>query len=282
MSFEKDSKGRLFVTPWPTEGSRKTVISHRWNDPTTWAENAVKHVDQLATGGAASVYQLPHTNIINCKHGKLWAEEQIADEKHIKVEADNGAGWIELTEEDFHTGNGDYTVNYEAGTINYNAGTNVRATYYAAGSSLFTIKPTAGKALLIKSAEVQFAADTEMSDTVIFETFGYVDVFAPQYLDTADPPGPHPSGTLIPINKTMYKTLHQFVDESNGSNPTIPAIGGAKRGISSPITVFPWEYAAALPISSAAGMEVRVYLEHDAPFGGSYATATFYCLSENE
>ena len=145
------------------------------------------------------------------------------------------------------------------------------------------LKPSAGKRLAIKSAEVQFSSDVEMSDTVIFHTYGYVDVFAPYLLTTATPPGPYPPGTLIPIQKTVYKTLHQFIDESNGANPPIPAIGGADwRGVQHPVTVFPWNYAAALPLSSAAGMEVRVFLEHDDEFGGSYSTATFYALSEDE
>ena len=62
-----------------------------------------------------------------------------------------------------------------------------------------------------------------------------------------------------------------------------PAIGGPGwRGCQVPITVFPWNYQAAMSLSSAAGMEIRINLEHDKPFGGSYATATLYCLSEDE
>jgi len=49
-----------------------------------------------------------------------------------------------------------------------------------------------------------------------------------------------------------------------------------------PIYVFDWDYVSATYLSSAAGMEVVIKLEHDAPFGGTMATATFYCKSDSE
>jgi hypothetical protein len=224
---------------------------------------------------------MPHSSIIDVYHGKLWEEEQLEATHRVSVEVDEGGGWAAKTEVDPHDGIGDYTIDYAAGTITFSpaigTGANVRASYYRANGSQFILAPDPGKTLLIKSAEVQFSADIEMTDTVIFETFGYVDVFAPQLM-----PG-IPSGTKIPLKKTVYKTLQQFIDESNGAYPSIPAIGGSGwRGVQSPVTVFPWNYAAALPLSAAAGMEVRIYCEHDLPFVGSYATATFYCLSEDE
>lgn len=280
LEGKKDAKNRPFFIPWVTEGSRTTKISHRWNDPTTWVEQAVQETEQACSAiSAGTTYQMPHTSIIDVYHGKLWEEEQLPGHR-VAVEVDTGGGFEAKTEADPHTGTGDFTIDYAAGVITFapaiDAGASVRASYYRANGSQFILKPDPGKALLIKSAEVQFAQDTEMTDTVIFETFGYVDVFAPQLM-----PGV-PSGTKIPLKRTVYKTLHQFIDESNGAYPQIPTIGTNWRGVGSPITVFPWEYAAALPLSSAAGMEVRIYCEHDEPFGGSYATATFYCLSEDE
>jgi len=277
-----DTKGRAYSVPWVTEGSRTTKISHRWNDPTTWIGQATQKTNQSCSANTAGQeYAMPDQNIIDVYHGKLWEEEDLDPSHRVSVEIDTGGGWTAVTEKDPHSGVGDYTVDYAAGTITFNptidAGASVRASYYCAGGSQYILAPDAGKRLLIKSAEVQFSSDVEQADTVIFETFGYVDVFAPQLM-----PG-IPSGTKIPIKKTVYKTLHQFIDESNGSYPQIPAIGGSSwRGVQHPITVFPWNYAAALPLSSAAGMEVRIYCEHDIPFAGSYATATFYCLSEDE
>ncbi len=281
LNSQKDSKNRPFFIPWVTEGSRTTKISHRWNDPTTWIGQASGETETACSALVAGTsYSMPRSNIIDVYHGKLWEEEQ-KPEYRVLVEVDEGSGWEAKTEVDPHDGVGDYTVDYAAGTVTFSpsidVGASVRASYYYANGSQYILAPAPGKTLLIKSAEVQFSQDVELQDTVIFETFGYVDVFAPQLM-----PGV-PSGTKIPLKKTVYKTLHQFIDESNGSYPQIPAIGGSGwRGIQSPITVFPWNYAAALPLSSVAGMEVRIYCEHDVPFLGSYATATFYCLSEDE
>jgi len=277
----------LKVSPWPTEGSRTTKISHRWNDPTTWIHDSVQATEQACAADVAGTsYDMPHQNIIDVRHGKLWEEEGFEATHSVLVEIDEGGGWTSKTENDPHTGVGDYTLNYATGKITFSPvidpGASVRASYWYESGSTFLLKPDAGKRLLINAAEVQFSADVELNDTVMFETYGYVDVFAPQLLDTADPPGPYPSGTLIPIRKTVYKSLPQFIDESNGAYPTIPSIGSNWRGASQPVTVFPWNYAAALPLSSAAGMEVRIYLEHGTAFGGSYVTAAFYCLSEDE
>ena len=132
-----------------------------------------------------------------------------------------------------------------------------------------------GKALKLVRAEVQFTTDVVLKDTVIFETFGYVDVFAPQLVNNVNPDyvTSFPSLTRIPINRTTYK----------GALPTYPALGGSGfRGVTQPTVVIQWDYAALLPISSAAGMEVRIYLEHGQPFDGTYATATLYGLSEDE
>lgn len=280
----KDDKGRVFSVQWPTEGSKSTKISHRWNDPTTWYEGSTEHTDQTANIILAGQdYQLPHSMLIDTWHGKIWAEETIG--KRVIVEIDEGTGWAAQVEQDPHNLAGDYTIDFAAGIIHFTSaiasGASVRASYWASGASVFTVKPSAGKRLSIQSAEVQFAADVVMTDTVIFELFGYVEAFAPHLLDSNG--GPYPAGTLIPLKRTTYKTLSQFVDESNGANPVIKAIGGAGwRGIQQDVTVFPWNYQAMMALEASKGMEIRIYLEHGAPFGGSYATATMYCLSEDE
>jgi len=106
-----------------------------------------------------------------------------------------------------------------------------------------------------------------------------VDVFAPQYTPT-----PYPSGTLIPIGSpTIYKTMMNYIDEANGAMPEIPPMGGAGwRGTSQAVQIFPWRYQAMTELVSSYGMEIRIQLQHETPFGGDVATATFYCLSEPE
>jgi hypothetical protein len=221
-------------------------------------------------------------------HGKIWAEEQMPAYR-VVVGVDTGAGWESKTEIDPHDEVGDYTINYATGVITFSpsidVGADVRASYYVAGDSTFTIAPTEGKHLIVKASEVQFSEDYVMTDTVVFAVHGYVEVFAPHLVNDEDPDyvTSFPTGTKIPIKTTTYKSMGQFIDESNGSNPVIPALGGPGwRGMAAPVNIFSWNYAAAIPIRSSAGMEIRIYLAHDTPFGGSYSTATLYCLSEDE
>jgi len=227
--------------------------------------------------------------VIDVYHGKLWEEEQLLPTHRSVIEVNEGSGWVQKTEVDPHTLAGEYTMDYAAGTVTFDPAVSVtasvRASYYAATSSVYTLAPAPGKMLLIKSAEVQFAADTLMTDTVIFELYGYTAAFAPHLVDDVSPNyvTSFPSTFKLPLKQTVYKTMSQFFDESNGAYPVVPAISaGNWRGMSQAVVVFPWDYAAAIPLSSAAGMEIRIYLEHDDPFEGTYATATLYCLSEDE
>jgi hypothetical protein len=280
--------GKPVFSVFPTEGTRVTFVTHNWCDKTTWYPKSVRHENQAATPIAAgTTYQLPHTYVVDLFHGKIFGEDSIRDSQgrayRVAVEVDTGSGWASRTEKDPHNDVGDYFVNYASGVITFDPAiatdASVRATYYAATTSEFVIAPLPTKRLKIRSVEVQFTQDVVMNDTVDFVAYGYVDVFAPQYMTTNG--GPFPPGTKIPISTTRYKTMADFQAESNGSKPIIPAVGGPSwRGIHQPIIVFPWDYAALLSIDAAVGMEVRIRLQHDVPFGGELSTATFYCLSE--
>jgi hypothetical protein len=138
--------------------------------------------------------------------------------------------------------------------------------------------PLAGRALVIEKAEVQFASNTEMQDAFVMDIYGLADIFAPQLLTTADPPGPLPPGTSIPIDGTTYKTIDQIIDEAIMAFPEIPALGGP-RGYSQPRHVFQFHYAAVRTLWSSLGMYVRIAIQGDTPFVGERVTGTFYCLS---
>ena len=297
----RTSDGKSVVSLWPAEGSRTTIITHNWADPTTWYANstAASGIDLTATT-PYQVYELPNSNIIDSFHAKIWEEDGLSSDYRVlcEVSSDGGTTWSGVAEEDPHykevSGtNGDYIVDYSAGTLSFHSalasGTQVRAFYKHANvsstGSTFLVAPTAGKSLKLVRAEVQFTTDVDLKDTVIFHTFGYVDVFAPQLVNNVDPDyvTSFPSGTKIPISKTTYKGMRDYYNEANGALPTYPALGGSGwRGVNVPTVVVKWDYAAMLPLSFAAGMEVRIYLEHGQPFGGTYATATLYGLSEDE
>jgi hypothetical protein len=265
--------GKAILSLWPTEGTRVTIVTHNWCDKTTWYQKSVHVASETPTPTTpGTLYTLAHQNVIDTYHGKLWAEDTLGYRVAVTV---NG---VTKAEQDPHNNAGDYVVNYVAGTVTFTPPIAVDAavlvTYDYATTSEFVIAPSPGKDLNIKAVETQFSVDVGMTDTVDFEAYGLVDVFAPQLM-----PGV-PSGTKIPLGKTRYKSMQDFQAESNGALPTIPAVGGSSwRGLTQPTVVFPWNYAAMMILKGAAGMEVRLRLQHDVPFTGEYATATIYGLS---
>jgi hypothetical protein len=288
----KTSDNKDVVSMWPTEGTRKTFISHNWCDKTTWTSSAVRVVDEVAdveVPGVYTTYALDQQYIVDTYHGKISGEDFLKDDSGNSFRVVIKVNDVTKVEQDPHTSSGgDYTVNYIAGKVTFLsalvAADVVKVTYHYATAGSFIIKPSPGKKLKIKRAEVQFSSDIVIKDTVKFQAYGLVDVFAPQLT-----PSPYPSGTLIPIGEaTVYKTMMDYINEANGAYPDIPALGFINnpvtdwRNTNKDIITFPWDYLAMTELSSAAGMEIRVTLDHNLVFGGMVATATFYCLSENE
>jgi hypothetical protein len=216
-------------------------------------------------------------------HGKVLDEEAVAEESDpdykylVTVTVDN---IDKIQRNPFAESGGDYDVNYTTGQVTFfgsQSGKTVKASYNYANGSTWVMKPSSGKQLRIEQAEAQFSGDVVLNDTIKFGAWGLVDVFAPQLV-----PDVIPSGTLIELLSTRYQRLDQIIDEALGSYPVIPAIGGSQRGNSTARYGFPFRYGTVRVISSSAGMELRVRLENDIKYGGERATATFYCLSENE
>lgn len=290
VSVPTTTDGKPVHSVWPTEGSRVTVISPNWCDPTTWYYSAA-HVghDTATPTTSGSVYQLTHSTVIDTNHGKITGEDNLLDSEgrsfRVMVSGTVSGTDYNYTEVDPHTGAGDYTLDYDTGEITFSPAlaqdATVMACYHRENGSTFVFSPTAGKSLMIKDVEVQFSEDIDLTDSVLFQAYGPIDVFAPYLLISNG--GPYPSGTKIPLKTTKYKTMIDFVNEANGALPAIPKLGGESwRGLPDRIHVFPWRYQAMTALNSSIGMEVHIKLEHDIPFGGSVATATFYCLSEDE
>ncbi len=281
--------GKRIVSIWPTEGSRKTVITANWADKTTWYYSATHTSDDVATPTVSgTIYQLSSDWIIDTAHGKITGEDALSHPggSPLRVTVSGTVSGTEnnYTEVDPHNGVGDFTLDYATGELTFSPpladDTVVMSSYCKAGSSLFVFGPSAGKFLKIKDVEVQFSSNLVITDTVTFEAYGYVDVFAPQYLQSNG--GPYPPGTKIPLSKTVYKTMMDYVNEANGALPVITKLGGnGWRGMPDDVVIFPWNYQAMTTLSSEAGMEIRINLEHDTPFEGDVATVTFYCLSED-
>lgn len=275
---------RLRVAIEKSNTSSITIFTQNWCDKTTWYEKSVRVDNEIATDdGAHTVYSLAHDYIIDTGHGKITGENVLTDSDSFDYRVAVKVNDVDKTEQDPHYGTGgDFTVDYDLGKITFlsalQPSDEVKVTYHYASSGTFTVKPAAGKKLTIEMVEVQFSEDIEINDTVVFRIYGYVDVFAPQYT-----PVPYPSGTLIPIKVVTYKTIMDYINDAVRSYPKYPPIGGSSwRGIQTGLLIFDWDYLRGETLVSAAGIEIRVELEHDEPFGGTVATATFYCSSEDE
>lgn len=280
-----------YVSVVPNKGSKTTLFTYNWCDKTTWFKQATYKQGITASTGDNQTYTLADQFLIDTYHGKITQEDFLVPESgsntyRVKVRV-NGE---EKTEQDPHYGgnHGDYVINYASGTIQFHSALSgsdeVVADYYAASGSCWVLKPDHGKVLEIVSVEVQFSQDVDLQDSIHFQAYGMVNHFAPQLMEPPPTGSSLPSGTLIPLGEPdIYKTMFDYYNDANGAYPVIPAIGGSSwRGAKKDVYSFPWKYQTVSRILSSKGMEVRINLEHDTPFGGDSATATFYCLVTDE
>ncbi len=273
--------------------SKTTFYTHDWANKCTWYQKAVRVVDEVpSVVTPLLVYDLANTHIIDTYHGLITGEDALTDSSGNSFRVVVKVNSVEQTEQDPHLGSGgDYTIDYVAGRITFTsalgAGATVEVTYHyadtASGGSEFRIVPAANKILKIEFVEVQFSADIVVTDTIRFQMYGYVDVFAPQLLTTASPPGPYPPGTQIPIgDPVVYKTMQDYMNDAVRAYPAYPQMGGVGwRGLVDDVHVFDWDYVSGTEMFANYGMELRISMDHDLAFTGSYATATFYGFSRD-
>lgn len=270
------------------DATKKTFYSHDWSDKTTWYQESVRVVDEVATdSGDHTTYNLAHNYVIDTFHGKLCQEDFLLDgdsnSYRVTVKVDD----VEQDEVDPHTGTGDYTVTYAGasnGAIVFEqalAGTEtVKVTYHysptTSGNSTFTVAPSDGKCLHIDLVECQFPSDLVINDTMRYQVYGWVDVFAPQLT-----PDPYPSQTLIPLgNPLVFKTMNDYFADSNGAHVSYPALSASNwRGTSVTTYILQWNYVRSTVLHIEYGMELRMSLDHDTPMGGNGVFASLYAAS---
>lgn len=290
MGVPKTADGRPRYSLEKGTASKYNFFTHDWSDPTTWYSKSVLVTDEVATdSGDHQTFNLAHRNLIDTCHSKVYQEDYLKDAAgqtyRVTVKLNN----VIQLEEDPHfgpSGDGDYTVDYANGKIVFvdpvTPGSTVRVTYHYANGSGFVIAPLPGKQLSIDMVEVQFSDDIVLTDTVVFQPYGYVEAFAPQLCTTNG--GPYPPGTKIPLGTPLkYKSFTDFQAEATKAYAQYPAMGGDNwRASPHKITIMNWDYLSSTILKSSSGMEIRVFLEHDTPFQGWYSTATFYCRLEAE
>jgi hypothetical protein len=285
---KRQPDGSVWVVPTGREGSETIQTTVNFSDKCTWwFESARIAGETLTDSGDGLTFSSAHTHWIDVEHGRIFDEDAIKiDVEHQYAVVVYVNGVEKARREAFMPSGGDYEVNYELGTITFfasQAGQTVTASYSYATGSTFTLKPTEGRALDLDYAEVDVSTDIAMNDTIRFEVFGYVQVFAPQLWSGFDPPGPFPTNYLIPIQTTRYKTTRQIKHEAIGVSAKMPALSPSTgRGNNAEWVTLPFRYGAIRRLWSRYGMELRISLEHNQAFGGDNATATFYCISRHE
>lgn len=268
-------------------GSEALYASHDFCDPTTWYSQSVRVVGEVATNPSNDLinYKVSHKNIIDMSHGKVYDEDSLCEDvEHaycIKIFVD---GYQKTQREAFEASGGDYDINYKDGYINFfeplASNSVVTIDYSYENGSAWVLKPYTGKYLDIYKAKLQFTDDTIMTDTIHYEVWGYVDVFAPQYLQSNG--GPLPSGTLVKIMNSCYKQVGQFIDEAESIGPRMDPIGGADRGFTNALKTINFGYETIRRLQSSYGMEMHARLDHDRHFTGERCTIAFRCISSNE
>lgn len=286
MGAPKTSDGKPIFSVFPLEGTKTTHVTPNWCDPTTWYQQSNAVTDEVLTSGdagAGTVWNLSHTDIIDVYHGKLTGEDRLKGPNNADLRVSVKVDGVSKTEQDPHyASGGDFALDYKTGMLTLLTpapGAVVTASYHHSGTSEFVIAPDQGKKIRFNLVEAQFSADIQIKDSCVFSMYGYAFYFAPQ-LVAAQALQPNDK---IKLGQTTYKTLLDFMNDANGPIPTVPGLdAGNWRGLPCTLYVFMWQYIAMTTLMSSAGMEVRIKLEHDTPYGGSISTATFYGIEEDE
>lgn len=276
--------GRVRMVSEKSVGDKINIHSHDWTDKTTWYGDSIRVVDEVPATSDQTTYELSHSNIIDIYHGKLMNEDILKDASGNSYRVIVKVNSVTKTEKDPHYDvvtppveyEWDYTINYGLGHIIFQVPLEntdvVEVTYHYATTSTFYVRPPSTKTLEIDYVEGQFSDDIAIRDTITFEPWGYAGVFAPQL--------GYPFTTMIPLGQNfVYKGIRDYLSDSTHAYPNYGNLSASTgwRGLSNPVTVFSWNYVRSTQLISEYGMEIRIKLQHEEAFNGSYCTVSFYC-----
>jgi hypothetical protein len=270
LEDRRSSNGLLRVNAEKTtDGKKLTLITPDWGDKTTWYYKSRKlNKYQLTDSGDHQTYEGYGVWIDNF-HGKYTGEDysknDLGEIPRLKVYVD---GQIK-NEVDPHNQIGDFVVDYDNAKVSFispiDSSSIVTVDVWLSTTSCWIIAPTAGKKIIIDLVEAQFSKNIKLNDSVIFQLYIYNPYDYPNKIAYGEP--------------SVYKTMMDFINESNRSYPEInkPSLENQNwRSMKHDMLIFNWDYQISLELSSAFGAEIRIFLQHDSVFEGS-ATAAFYC-----
>ena len=248
------------------EGRRCDVYTPNFCDKTTWYQDSLRVEDEvLLDSGDHQTYTLTAPCYVSdLKHGKVFGEDNAVETYGTVVTVDA----VLKVEHSPGTTDGDYLVNYVTGAVTFKnplAGTEVvLLTYSKIRTSLCKVQPPEGMKMRVGYVEVQFAKNIGLIDTLIFQLWGDVGY-----------------GMMPLSGMEKYKTMRDFITDAEKAYPLIPTFTGAGdawRSLTEETSIFRFDYTlrASTDLLSSLKMEIRVWLENDIPYAGSYAVGTFY------
>ena len=290
QSFPLSNTGHIRVESHPTSGKSEIITSHNFADPTTWWGDSLRVTEEVLSNpsGDNTLYRSDHKHWIDLSHAKVTKEDEIIVDTTLWP---NGPFTVIISVNDVvKVEDRDFRVDYRNGEVSFswpnpenpkvllgmgplNPSDVVKATYSYENGSTWALRPEAGTKIRIVRTEVQFTHDIIIHDDCHWQTYVY---------NPFDLPNKVPYGT-----PSIYKSAQDYVNEGNSGTGVIKAFGGtgstySVRGLQHDVSVFPFDYLATKDVMSSVGAEVRVFLYSHTPYIGEYATATVYCLIENE
>lgn len=260
---------KLRVSAEKSSAPTRNIYSHDFTDRTTWwtASVSVDREQAQALDEDRQVFVLAHPFVIDTLHGKISNEEALRATPNgnyaVSVWIDN----VARTEVDPHTGDGDFMVNYQTGRVTFidpvALESVVEVSYRYATTSAFEIVPLPGQNVTPLQAEIQFTTDIEIQDTLRYQVL----IWRPDLQ------------AHVPLGEpTVFKCFKDYLNDSQRAYPTCPANGtaGNWRALPVPSLVMDWDYLGEKALQSLYGAKLRIWLEHDEPFTGTFCAATFY------
>lgn len=279
-----DDYSNIMVSSVPKTFQKVNFISHNFCDKSTWIEKAIRVNDITMLRISDNLYELPTPEkLINVRWGKLSDEDWWINyykninspslDLTVKVLVDN----VEKIETTLENPYGDYSINYDSGSIYFNNPINlnsvVKMSYAKPTTCELSIYPNENSVLFIESCEAQFSCDTNVKDTVMFEIWG--EKGKDPRLDNI----PVPIGTKIKMGWKEYKTLLDYVNESDRGYRIFKCDNPQERDLNCDGYVYAWDYKSSIELNAQYGNFLKIVLKNNIEFLGSYCTATLYCSS---
>lgn len=290
-----DIHGNTKVSAQIGIGGGVRYITHNFCDKCSWWQESTEHIDQATTSGDQLVYDITgHDSLIDVRHGRITFEDDItagtvapSGNTMTNIIPTVKVNTVALSQANEGATSGDdrYTIDYETGVLTFaiarQGGDTVTVSFRKAGSSKYTLAPTAGKKYVFEDAEADVSEDIDMVSHVVSTVHGSHTTLT--------------GGAVVPILVKKYKTFHDFQAAARKFWGPLPSGFGGAGGINSPKWTFQWQYSRSdeiyatpnymdlnLDATKVTANKVVVSTQGDMVLGGSVLTLTFYGQETNE